>query len=66
MADDKFVQLCPLWESEKGYLSGNLGDVRVFIFKNKNRKTEKSPTHRLVVVPSERKPQPKSDESADF
>ena len=63
------ISLCGLWEnvSSKGekYLSGSLGNMKIMIFKNKNKSTEKQPDYRVVLFPVQRKEPEKPQETED-
>jgi len=56
--DSKLIKLCGLWENKtqdgKVYLSGNLGDSKVFLFKNKND-NPKAPAWNLVLGEKQKK-----------
>jgi len=45
------ISLTGLWKNEdKDYLSGTLGFGKIYIFKNKNKKSENSPDYNLVIA----------------
>lgn len=49
MSESKFVKIGALWENEKG-LSGQLGDARLFIFKNDKKPSEHYPDYSVCVA----------------
>jgi len=63
------ISLCGLWEntSSKGerYLSGSLGNMKIMVFKNKNKTTDKQPDCRVVLFPVQRKEPEKPQEIED-
>lgn len=56
------VKLTGLWKNEskdgESFLSGSLGGVRVLVFKNKYKKTDKDPDFNLFFAPKEEKERP--------
>lgn len=56
------VKITGLWlnrtKDGKEYLSGNFGSARVLIFENRDRVSDKIPTHTLFITSSDPKPQP--------
>jgi hypothetical protein len=38
------------------YLSGRFGSIRVYVFENKHRENEKSPTHTICIGTAEERP----------
>lgn len=57
-AKKDLISLCGLWKqtSKTGvsYLSGSLGGCRVMVFRNENKKDEKSPDYSVCLAPRER------------
>jgi hypothetical protein len=54
------INVCGLWRNEGRngeYLSGNLGGVRVFVFRNKRKETDRHPDYTLCVAPNKRREQ---------
>ena len=60
-----FLSVMGLWENvdKRGnkYLSGNLGGLRVMIFKNSFKQNEKEPDYRLSVTQSAPRPRDEND-----
>ena len=60
------VKLTGLWKNTskdgKTYLSGSLGAVRVLVFPNEYKKTEKDPDFNLLLSPKEDKDHKPVDE----
>lgn len=56
--DGRKVELCGLWEHESKsgskYWSGSLGNAKVLVFRNTNKKNPKSPDMNIYLVPSEK------------
>jgi len=67
--DNVSISLCGLWEntSTKGerYLSGSLGNMKIMVFKNKNKLAENHPDYRVVLFPVQRKEPEKPQEIED-
>lgn len=59
------LQIAGLWAGTstngKRYLSGNLGGLRVLVFENRDRRSDKSPTHYLYFQKNPRDGEPRSD-----
>lgn len=59
------IKITGLWENDKGNLSGADGQKRWIVIRNKDRDTDRHPTHLLFLAPNkprdEEKPAPKSD-----
>lgn len=57
MNDKTTIELCALWENKtkdgKTYLSGNLGNNKVLVFKNTHKKNEKEPDYRVLLAKKE-------------
>lgn len=62
------IKLSGLWLNEKNgqkYFSGNLGDAKVLIFKNKYKTDEKHPDFNLYLAPKPPKQQEAKQEKTD-
>ena len=51
-----FVELAALWKSEskagKKYLSGRMGNARVFVFFDTDKRNDRAPDARIIVAPN--------------
>lgn len=52
-------------KSGETYMSGNLGNVNVLIFKNKRKTTEKQPDYMLCFAPKQKKETPTESETPE-
>jgi hypothetical protein len=56
------IKITGLWENDKGNLSGADGQKRWIVIRNKDRDTDRHPTHLLFLAPNkprdEEKPAP--------
>jgi hypothetical protein len=56
-SDSNMIRLCGLWKgkSQNGtqYLSGKLGNARVFIFAVREKRSDKSPDYTRCIAPAE-------------
>ena len=55
----QLIEVSGLWKNTDktgaSYLSGNWGAVKLFVFPNKNKKTDKEPLYRLYISQAVRK-----------
>jgi hypothetical protein len=50
------IRITGLWKSDnKGYLSGTIGNGRIFVFPNKNKTGENQPDYDLCIGPKQDK-----------
>lgn len=59
MEDNKpLYEICALWKNETKngdmYLSGNLGNSKILILKNKNKTEDRQPDYRVLIAGKER------------
>ncbi|HLI31100.1 MAG TPA: hypothetical protein VKV79_08395 [Terriglobia bacterium] len=62
------IRLCGLWltHGDKGdYLGGRLGGAKVFVFKNRQKASEKSPDYWVCLAPLPKDDRPKASDPAN-
>lgn len=54
----QMLSVCGLWSNQtkdgREYMSGSIGNVKVLIFRNQNKKGERSPDWNLCLAPKPR------------
>jgi len=51
------INLCGLWKNKdkagNTYLSGTLGNIKIMVFPNQNKKESKHPDYNVVLAPTQ-------------
>jgi hypothetical protein len=66
--DSSLINATGLWVNEskggKKYMAGNMGNVRVLVFKNEKKRNEKDPDYRLCFAQREQKESSRGSDEA--